>query len=90
MKSLLSALALVATLGLAAGCGPEKAFCPNTSDAGGVCPINGDDVMVQPTDSGGSCGGKTCGTGEYCGDDPSGNGGVTCLCTIGGGLPPCN
>jgi len=92
MKSLLSALALAAALGLAAGCAPQEAFCPNTSakDAGGVCPINGDDVIVRPSDMGGNCGGKTCGQGEYCGDDPSGGGGSTCLCTIGGGLPPCN
>src|SRR5215831_2523225 len=79
MKSLLSAflsvLALSAALGLAAGCGPQEAFCPNTSakDAGGVCPINGDDVMVRPSDMG-NCGGANCGTGEYCGDDPNGSG----------------
>jgi hypothetical protein len=92
MKSLLSVLALSAALGFAAGCGPQDAFCPNTSahDAGGVCPINGDDVMVRPTDMGGSCGGNTCGTGEYCGEDPNGGGGSVCLCTIGGSQTPCN
>jgi hypothetical protein len=90
MKSLLSVLALSAALGFVVGCGPQDAFCPNTSDAGGVCPINGDDVIVRPMDMGGNCGGATCGSGEYCGDDPNGSGGSVCLCTIGGGLPPCN
>jgi hypothetical protein len=91
MKSLLSVLALSAALGFAAGCAPEKAFCPNTSmDAGGVCPVYGDDAQTQGKDSGGTCGGQTCGTGEYCGEDPNGGGGTLCLCSIGGTLPPCN
>jgi hypothetical protein len=91
MKWLLSVFALSAALGFATSCAPEKAFCPNTSslDAGGVCPIYGDDAQTPQKDGGGSCGGQTCGSGEYCGDNPNGNGSVTCLCTIGGGLPPC-
>jgi hypothetical protein len=87
MKSFLSVLALCAALGLAAGCGPQNAFCPNTSakDAGGVCPINGDDVMVQVMDMA-----SGCPVGQYLGDDPNGSGSQVCLCSVGGTLPPCN
>jgi len=79
MKSLLSVLALSAALGLAAGCGPQNAFCPNTSakDAGGVCPINGDDAsmnMDMPN-------GNTCPSGQHLGENPDGNlaGGLICV-----------
>jgi hypothetical protein len=85
MKSLLSVLALSAALGFAAGCGPQDAFCPNTSalDAGGVCPINGDDAQPQ-----GDMANSNCPMGQFKGTDSSGN--PVCLCTIGGGPPPCN
>ncbi|HEY5090254.1 MAG TPA: hypothetical protein VIK30_09795 [Polyangia bacterium] len=44
-KSLCIACALFGfvTIGIAAGCGPEKAFCPNGPSGTGVCPILGDD-----------------------------------------------
>ncbi|HEY6475633.1 MAG TPA: hypothetical protein VI456_03575, partial [Polyangia bacterium] len=72
MKSLLSVLALAAALGLSAGCGPQEAFCPNTSakDAGGVCPINGDDASMPGMDMGG---GNSCPTGQGLGENPDGN-----------------
>ena len=51
MKSLLSVLLLAGALGLAAGCGPQEAFCPNVgADAGGVCPIFGDDAVAPVQD----------------------------------------
>jgi hypothetical protein len=87
MKSLLSVLALSATLGLVAGCGPQDAFCPNTSDAGGVCPINGDDAIITPMDM---KGGGLCGSGQYLGDNPDGNmDKQVCLCSSNNALPPC-
>jgi hypothetical protein len=58
MKSLFAVLMLAGALGLAAGCGPQEAFCPNVgADAGGVCPIFGDDATapVQDSSTGGSC-----------------------------------
>jgi hypothetical protein len=87
MKSLLSVLALAATLGLAAGCGPQESFCPNTSakDAGGVCPINGDDAPVKTMDMGGT---GICPAGQGLGDNPDGNPGLICVCA-NGTLPPC-
>jgi hypothetical protein len=87
MKSLLSVLALSAALGLAAGCGPQESFCPNTSalDAGGVCPVVGDDVMVKPMDMASGL----CGPGQFTGDNPDGNGDQICLCASTGKAPPC-
>ncbi len=55
MKSLLSLACplLLAALGLAAGCGPQEAFCPNVGvDGGPVCPIFGDDAMAPITNDG--------------------------------------
>ena len=90
MKSLLSVLALAAALGLAAGCGPQESFCPNTSakDAGGVCPINGDDAPIQTTDMGGT---GICPPGQHLGDNPDGNmsAGLICVC-VNGTAPPCS
>jgi hypothetical protein len=85
MKWLLSVFALSAALGFAAGCGPQEAFCPNTSasDAGGVCPIYGDDAMAQGKDMT-----TGCPMGQFLSTDSSGN--TVCLCTVGGGPPPCN
>jgi hypothetical protein len=87
MKSLLSVLALAATLGLAAGCGPQEAFCPNTGvDGGPVCPINGDDAPVQTMDMGGT---NICGSGQHLGDNPDGDGDQVCLCKTNT-PPPCS
>jgi hypothetical protein len=77
MKSLLSVLALSAALGLAAGCGPQEAFCPNTSDAGGVCPIFGDDAMAPVQDMGG--GPMGCPAGYQLETNPDGNSGLVCV-----------
>ena len=85
MKSLLSVLALCAALGFAAGCGPQEAFCPNSDGKGGVCPIIGDDASMPGMDM------KGCPMGQYLGDNPDGNTNApVCLCTVGGGLPPCS
>ena len=49
----LVASAFVGLLGLAAGCTPQDSFCPNIgADAGGVCPILGDDAMAPIVDTG--------------------------------------
>jgi hypothetical protein len=90
--SLLARLSLLGALGLAAGCGPQEAFCPNTGvDGGPVCPINGDDGMVPTMDMGG---GMICPTGQQLGDNPDGNtsgpnGGLICVCKGTGTVPPC-
>jgi hypothetical protein len=42
-KSLWMGCALFGVLAGAAGCGPQQAFCPNTGNSQGVCPILGDD-----------------------------------------------
>jgi hypothetical protein len=58
MRQFLLLSILLTALGLAAGCGPQKPFCPNVAaDAGGVCPIFGDDAMapVQDMSTGGGC-----------------------------------
>jgi hypothetical protein len=53
MKSLVAILMLSGALGLAAGCTPSESFCPNVgADAGGVCPIFGDDGMAPVQDTG--------------------------------------
>lgn len=62
-KSLCIACALFGflTIAIAAGCGPEKAFCPNGPSGTGVCPILGDDGGGIGQDSQG--GGLTCDAG---------------------------
>lgn len=63
-KSLFIACALfaVVTIAISAGCGPEKAFCPNTSpNNNGICPILGDDGGGIGQDS---QGGLTCPDGS--------------------------
>jgi hypothetical protein len=70
-KSLCVALALfgVVTIAISAGCGPEKAFCPNTSPSkNGVCPILGDDGGGIGQDSQT----PTCPTGQHWGLLPGG------------------
>jgi hypothetical protein len=70
-KSLCIACALFAfvTITIAAGCGPEKAFCPNTSPKmNGVCPILGDDGGGIQQDSQT----PTCGAGQKFGLEPDG------------------
>jgi hypothetical protein len=53
MKSLVAILMLSGALGLTAGCTPKESFCPNVgADAGGVCPIFGDDGKAPGTDMG--------------------------------------
>ena len=77
MKSLLSVLALAATLGLAAGCGPQEAFCPNTGvDGGPVCPINGDDAAIPTMDMGGT---SLCQNGYQAVIDPTADAGYRCV-----------
>ena len=88
MKSLLAVLMLAGALGLAAGCTPSESFCPNVgADAGGVCPIFGDDAMAPLQDTG--IGGNVCPTGQHLGDNPDGNtSGLVCVCQ-NGAAPPC-
>jgi hypothetical protein len=89
MKSLVAVFLLVGALGFAAGCGPQEAFCPNVAaDAGGVCPIFGDDGMAPPMDMGS---GNVCPSGQHLGDNPDGNisGGLVCVCISNGQAPPC-
>lgn len=51
-KSLGMVCALAGVLTAAVGCGPAKAFCPNTgTDNTGTCPILGDDGSTQGVDS---------------------------------------
>ncbi|HVV49603.1 MAG TPA: hypothetical protein VHO06_08085 [Polyangia bacterium] len=88
MKSFLSLLLLAGGLAFAVGCGPQKAFCPNAGgDAGGVCPIFGDDAGPMSQDMGG--GGNACPTGQHLGDNPDGNPNLTCVCA-NGTIPPCS
>jgi hypothetical protein len=73
-RSLCIALALscVVTIMISAGCGPAKAFCPNTSpNKNGVCPILGDDGGGIQQDSQGS--GLTCDAGFQPGFAPGSN-----------------
>lgn len=77
----------LALLGLGAGCTPSESFCPNAgADAGGVCPIFGDDAMAPITDTG--IGGNVCPTGQNLRDNPDGDGHLVCLCS-NGTTPPC-
>jgi hypothetical protein len=76
MKSLVVVLMLSGALGLAAGCGPEEAFCPNAgADAGGVCPIFGDDALPPVQDMG--MVGGLCGPNQQATIGP--DGGVICV-----------
>jgi hypothetical protein len=89
MKSLFAVLLLSGALSLAAGCGPQDAFCPSVgADAGGVCPIFGDDATAPVQDTG--TGGNVCPTGQHLGDNPDGNpdGVLICVCS-NGSAPPC-
>jgi len=62
MKSLVAILMLAGALGVTAGCTPSEAFCPTVgADAGGVCPIFGDDGMAPVQDTG--TGGDLCPSG---------------------------
>ena len=71
MKSFFVVLMLAGALGLAAGCGPQEAFCPSVgADAGGVCPIFGDDAMAPVQDMGMS---NPCPGGGFV-ENPDGNG----------------
>jgi hypothetical protein len=51
-KSFWMVCALAGALTAAVGCGPAKAFCPNTgTDKTGTCPIQGDDASTQGPDA---------------------------------------
>jgi hypothetical protein len=79
-------LLLSSALALGAGCGPKESFCPNVgADAGGVCPIFGDDAMAPLQDTG--MGGGLCPGGGFV-ENPDGNG-LICRCN-NGNAPPCN
>ena len=78
MKSLLAVLMLAGALGLTAGCTPSESFCPNTgADAGGVCPIFGDDGMAPVQDMGGSS--PACQPGYQQQTNPDGNAVLICV-----------
>ena len=80
MKSLLAVLMLAGALGLTASCAPKDSFCPNVgADAGGVCPIFGDDGMAPMQDMGG--GGPNCPPGYQQETNPDGNSGLVCVKT---------
>ena len=76
MKSPLVLLMLAGALGLAAGCAPSESFCPNVgADAGGVCPIFGDDGMAPVQDTGMTMTG--CASNQQATIGP--DGGVVCV-----------
>jgi len=76
MKSLVAMLMLFGALGLAAGCTPTKSFCPIVgADAGGVCPIFGDDGMAPVDDTGITTG--PCGSNQQATVGP--DGGIICI-----------
>ena len=78
MKSLVVVLMLSGALALAAGCTPSEAFCPTVgADAGGVCPIFGDDGMAPPIDTGMTMTG--CPAGYQAESNPDGNSGLICV-----------
>jgi hypothetical protein len=80
MKSFLAILMLAGALGLTAACTPSEAFCPNTgADAGGVCPIFGDDGMAPVQDTGMVMVG--CPSGYQSETNPDGNAGLVCVKT---------
>jgi hypothetical protein len=78
MKSLVAVLTLAGALGLTAGCTPSESFCPNVgADAGGVCPIFGDDAIAPPNDMGMS--GGLCGPNFQTVIDPTADAGYRCV-----------
>ena len=78
MKSLVAVLMLAGALGLTAGCTPSESFCPNVgADAGGVCPIFGDDGMAPVQDTGMVMTG--CQPGYQLETNPDGNAGLVCV-----------
>jgi hypothetical protein len=78
MKLLVAILMLSGALGLTAGCTPSESFCPNVgADAGGVCPIFGDDGMAPVQDTGMTMIG--CGPGFQAEPNPDGNSGLVCV-----------
>jgi hypothetical protein len=78
MKSLLAILMLAGALGLTAGCTPSEAFCPNVgADAGGVCPIFGDDGAPPVQDMGMGTGGCPAGFQQVV--NPDGDGNLVCM-----------
>lgn len=80
MKSLVAILMLSGALGLTAGCTPSESFCPNVgADAGGVCPIFGDDGMAPVQDMGGMMTG--CPSGYQQETNPDGDGHLVCVKT---------
>ena len=80
MKSLVAILMLSGALALAAGCTPSESFCPNVgADAGGVCPIFGDDGRAPVDDMGGST--PLCPPGYQLQTNPDGNAGLVCVKT---------
>jgi hypothetical protein len=83
MKSPLAVLMLAGALGvfgLTAGCTPSESFCPNVgADAGGVCPIFGDDGMAPVQDTGMVMTG--CPAGYQSETNPDGNAGLVCVKT---------
>jgi hypothetical protein len=80
MKSLVAVLMLAGALGLTAGCTPSESFCPNVgADAGGVCPIFGDDGMAPVQDTGMVMTG--CGAGFQQETNPDGDGHLVCVKT---------
>jgi hypothetical protein len=86
MKSLFAVFVLAGGLVLVSSCGPQNAFCPNVAaDAGGVCPIFGDDGMAPQMDMGS---GNVCPSGQHLGDNPDGNTGLICVCISNGQVPP--
>jgi hypothetical protein len=78
MKSLVAILMLSGALGLGAGCTPTESFCPNVgADAGGVCPIFGDDGMAPVEDTG--VGGGLCPPNFQVVTDPTADAGYRCV-----------
>jgi hypothetical protein len=68
---------LAGVLAFAVGCGPANAFCPNVAaDAGGVCPIFGDDGMAPQVDMPGV---MNCPPGYQQETNPDGNSGLICV-----------
>ena len=79
MKSLVAILMLSGAVCLAAGCTPTESFCPNVgADAGGVCPIFGDDGMAPVEDMGST---PLCPPGYQLQTNPDGNAGLVCVKT---------
>ena len=76
MKSLWILFALSAGLAIAASCGPQQAYCPNTGK-NGVCPITGDEAGVS-NGTGGNGGTNGCPAGQQLEPNPDG-GGLICV-----------